>query len=80
MIEIIASLFFLAYCIAGIVYCIRMENDKKLRLIHKIRSDHDWSERCFAFGFMWPFAPIVNYIIRRKNDTERIRKQLKIFG
>lgn len=68
MTEIVVSLIFLVYCIIGIVYCIRMENDKVLKQIHKIMSDHDWSERCGAFGFIWPFAPFINYIVRRRND------------
>ncbi|QGZ16201.1 hypothetical protein Hena1_00250 [Erwinia phage Hena1] len=79
-VELIYGAMFLAYAVIGLIYCIRMENNKELRLMHKIRSDHDWSERCFTFGFMWPVAPIVNYIIRRKNDPERIRKHLQTFG
>ena len=80
MIEIIASLIFLAYCIAGIVYCVRMENDKVLRQVHRVTSDHDWSERCFALGFIWPIAPVINFIVRRRNDPKRIRDQFKNIG
>ncbi|QEQ95016.1 hypothetical protein pEaSNUABM56_00240 [Erwinia phage pEa_SNUABM_56] len=70
MVEMVYGALWLAYAVIGVVYCIRMENNKELQQIHKINSHHDWSERCMNFGFMWPVAPLMNYIIRRKNDSK----------
>lgn len=69
MIELLYGAVFLGYAVAALIYSIRMENNKALKQVHKIRSDHDWAERCMNFGFLWPVAPLMNYIVRRKNEN-----------
>lgn len=69
MIEAFVGLCGVAYAIIAVVYSVKMENDKKLKQIYKAKSDHDWSEICFAVGFAWPFSPLVHYVMRRRNET-----------
>lgn len=71
MIEVIASIVFVAYAVIGLVYSIRMENNKKLKQIYKVKSEREWLETCWLLGFSWPVAPILNFFKRRKNERNR---------
>ncbi|AFC21293.1 hypothetical protein GAP31_111 [Cronobacter phage vB_CsaM_GAP31] len=53
----------------AVVYSVKMENDKVLKQVYKAKSDHDWSEICFAVGFAWPLATLLHYVMRRRNAT-----------
>lgn len=66
--EILVGLVFLVYALIAFIYSVWMENNKALQQVHKIQSDHIWSEMCFKYGIVWPVVPIINFIIRRKNE------------
>ncbi|QXL90539.1 hypothetical protein [Salmonella phage NINP13076] len=69
MIEAIVGLLGVLYAIVAVVYSVKMENDKVLRQVYKARTDHDWSEICFAVGFAWPLAALFHYVMRRRNEN-----------
>ncbi|QPI14723.1 hypothetical protein GECvBMG_gp179 [Salmonella phage GEC_vB_MG] len=69
MLEAVVGILGVAYAVIAVVYSIKMENDKVLRQIYKAKTDHDWSEICFAVGFAWPLGTLVHYVMRRRNET-----------
>ncbi|ADP02563.1 putative membrane protein [Cronobacter phage EspYZU12] len=69
MLEAVIGILGVAYAVIAVVYSIKMENDKVLRQIYKAKTDHDWSEICFAVGFAWPLGALVHYVMRRRNET-----------
>lgn len=66
MFEAIVGIIGVAYAVIAVVYSVRMENNKALKQAYKAKSDHDWSEICFAVGFAWPLSPLVHYVMRRR--------------
>lgn len=69
MLEFISVLICFTYACIAVVYSVRMENDEVLKQAYRAKSDHDWSEICFAVGFAWPFSTLVHYVMRRRNET-----------
>lgn len=69
MLEAVIGILGVAYAVIAVVYSIKMENDKVLRQIYKAKTNHDWSEICFAVGFAWPLGALVHYVMRRRNET-----------
>ncbi len=69
MLEAIIGIVGAAYAIIGVAYSIKMESNKALKQSYRTGSDHDWAEICFAVGFAWPFAPLIHYVMRRKNAS-----------
>ncbi|AGZ17638.1 hypothetical protein X824_gp185 [Escherichia phage 4MG] len=69
MFEAIVGIIGVAYAVIAVVYSVKMENDKVLKQVYKAKSDHDWSEICFAVGFAWPLATLLHYVMRRRNAS-----------
>ena len=69
MVELWYSLVFIAYAVIGFVYSVKMENDSVLKQVYKAKSDRDWSEICYAIGMAWPLGFLINFVMRRRNET-----------
>lgn len=70
--EFIIGIIFISYIAASILFCIYMEKNEVLKQIYKVNTKKEWEDVCFMVSIIWPCSPLFTYIVRKRNENERI--------